>query len=159
MRTHQAATRSPMHPACPLMKLKKVMPTGCLILENLPVTRTQYPEPRLWAKLHNSLAWLCEPENLPPPGNFMCRPIPRPLWLSSQPHLFLLLCCFSNRRLYDVETSPFPYFKSLGCKERKTGSMCHSNIFPDGKPVCNTGKCPTEPWLTHSPHFTENSQI
>lgn len=47
-RTHQAATHSPMHPACPLMKLKKVMPTGCLILENLPVTWTQSPEPRLW---------------------------------------------------------------------------------------------------------------
>lgn len=25
--------------------------------------------------------------------------------------------------------------------------MCHTNVFPDGKPLCNPGKHLTEPWL------------
>lgn len=148
-----------MHPAYPQRKLRKVMPTGCQGLENLPVTRTQPLEP---LKLHKSLAWLCEPENLPPSGNFIHRLIPgSPAHSSaaSQPHPFLLFSCFPNGNTYNTKASPFPYFKRLGCKERKTGFVCHNDIFPDGKPTCNTGKCLTKPWLTRSPHFTDNSQI
>lgn len=33
------------------------------------------------------------------------------------------------------KSSPFPYLESLGCEERKTGSMCHSNIFSWWKQV------------------------
>lgn len=48
VRTDQAAMLSPMHPAPRQRKLREVVPTGCPILVDLPVTRTQPPEPGLW---------------------------------------------------------------------------------------------------------------